>query len=89
MTYFVYILQSQKDGSYYKGYTSDTAKRLDKHNSGLSIYTSKKCPWKLIYTEEQLDKLSAIRRERILKNYSREKLEALIASPKNLMNKMA
>lgn len=51
-SYFVYILQSQKDGSYYIGYTSNIEIRLYEHNSGFSRYTSHKTPWVLMFTEE-------------------------------------
>ena len=68
MKYWVYILESQKDGSYYIGYTSDVNKRLNDHNSGKSRYTSRKTPWKLVYHEEFEAKSEAIRRERFLKN---------------------
>ena len=51
MEYCVYILQSDVDGTFYKGYTTDLTKRLDEHNAGLSQYTSKKIPWKLVYFE--------------------------------------
>ena len=32
--FFVYILQSEKDGGFYIGYTSDLDKRLQQHNAG-------------------------------------------------------
>ncbi len=67
MTYSVYILQSQADGSFYTGYTSDLNRRLDEHNSGKTRYTSKKRPWILFYSEEGLSKKDAIIRERFLK----------------------
>ena len=36
MAYYVYILQSQVDDSYYIGYTKDLNKRLFKHNQAKS-----------------------------------------------------
>jgi len=39
MGYYVYILQSERDGSYYVGYTSDLEGRLSRHNGGRSPYT--------------------------------------------------
>ncbi len=83
MSNFVYILQSEKDGSFYKGYTEDVCKRLEKHNAGFSQYTSAKMPWKLVYFETMPDKKSALIREKNLKKYSLERIEVLIASPKN------
>jgi putative endonuclease len=50
--YFTYILQSLLDNSFYIGCTEDLTIRLNEHNSGLSKYTSKKIPCKLVYYEE-------------------------------------
>ncbi len=54
MSWFVYILRSDKDGDLYKGITEDIQRRLEEHNSGKSKFTSakhlgnlyikKKCP---------------------------------------------
>ena len=67
MEYFVYILESEIDGTFYIGYTGDLEKRLEFHNSGSSTYTSRKIPWKIVYHEKFTDKTSAIKRERFLK----------------------
>ena len=52
MPYFVYIMQSDKDLSYYKGLSEDYLRRLAQHNFGQSQYTSSKVPWRLVYVEE-------------------------------------
>ena len=65
--YTVYILKSDVDGSFYVGYTSDIHRRVEMHNSGLSRYTSRKIPWKLVYVEEYENKSEAQRREKFLK----------------------
>ncbi len=49
MPYFIYIIQSEVDFSFYTGYTSHLEKRILDHNEGLSRYTSAKKPWKLVY----------------------------------------
>ena len=67
MKYFVYILQSEIDESYYIGYTSNLQNRLTEHNSGKTRYTSRKRPWKLVYREEFQDKSEALKREKFLK----------------------
>jgi putative endonuclease len=67
MAYFVYILKSLKDGSYYIGHTGNLEERVDRHNQGRSQYTSGKLPWKLIYHEVFDSKREAIRREREIK----------------------
>jgi len=65
--YFVYIIQSLGDGSFYIGQTSDIEKRLLSHNAGLTRSTKHKLPWKLVYTEEYKNRKDAIVRERFLK----------------------
>ncbi len=51
MSYYVYIIQSEIDGTYYKGSSEHPLHRLQEHNAGLSHYTSAKMPWRLIYIE--------------------------------------
>jgi putative endonuclease len=67
MKYYTYILQSEKDWSYYVGSTSDLERRITEHNNGHSPYTSKKRPWKLFYYEEFSSKTEALKREKFLK----------------------
>ncbi len=67
LMFFVYILQSQKDKSYYIGYSKDVASRLVQHNTGKSTYTKRKIPWNLVYTEKFELKSDAIKREKFLK----------------------
>lgn len=65
--YYVYLLQSELDNSWYIGYTNEIGRRLTEHNSGKSYYTKRKMPWKLIYYEVSFNKLDAIAREKYLK----------------------
>ena len=67
MKFKVYILQSEKDGTYYIGYTTDLNRWLTEHNSGKSIYTSGKIPWKVVYYEIFPTKTEALKREKFLK----------------------
>ncbi|MDO6440509.1 GIY-YIG nuclease family protein [Cyclobacterium sp. 1_MG-2023] len=64
----VYVLASQKDLSWYIGFTSDLEKRIKEHNRGKTITTSKKMPWKVIYYEVSFNRLDAIAREKYLKS---------------------
>ncbi len=65
--FYVYILLSFLDNTYYIGQTNNLGRRLDYHNKGLSKYTSKKIPWKIVYFEEYKTRKEAIIRERFLK----------------------
>ena len=65
--YYVYILQSLRDSSYYTGFSTDVVRRLEEHNQGKSRYTKGKTPWKVVYTEEYESKMEALRREKFLK----------------------
>jgi len=66
--YFVYIMESLKDGKYYIGTTNDVERRLKEHNSGLSRSTSSRRPLKLVHTEIFEDIKKAYARERFLKS---------------------
>ena len=87
MPFYVYIIQSQIDNSFYKGFSEDVFKRLLQHNAGESNYTSTKIPWKLVYYEEQPDKKTALIRERNLKKADKNRITELIKSNKNLLNR--
>ena len=64
MSFYVYIIQSDQDGSFYKGFSEDPGKRLIQHNQGESRYTALKMPWKLVYIEELPSKKEALKREK-------------------------
>ena len=79
MPYFVYILQSLKDKTYYIGSTQDLNSRIERHNQGRVSYTKPRCPWKLVYFEEHPDRSSAAKRETEIKAHKRRIfIEALI-----------
>ena len=65
--YYVYIIQSEKDGRYYTGMSKDINVRLREHNSGKSKYTKSYLPWKLVYSEGPFDTTHARKREKQLK----------------------
>jgi putative endonuclease len=87
MPYFVYIIKSKKDNSFYKGFSEDVFQRLENHNEGKSSYTKNKIPWELVYFELHETKREALIREKNLKRASRERILALIISNQNLLNK--
>jgi len=65
--YFVYLIQSEIDNSFYVGYSQNPHKRILAHNNGESTYTRRKMPWKLVYTEAYISKSDALKREKFLK----------------------
>ena len=65
--FYIYIIESAKNGELYSGYTEDLQKRLKEHNQGLNISTKRHIPWKCIYYEACLNKEDAIRREKYMK----------------------
>jgi putative endonuclease len=85
MAFFVYILQSAVDGSFYKGFSENPNIRLQQHNNGQSGYTSAKMPWMIVFVEEFATKKDALIREKSLKKYSHEQIERLIGSPNNIV----
>ncbi|MBI2113316.1 MAG: GIY-YIG nuclease family protein, partial [Candidatus Wildermuthbacteria bacterium] len=49
--FYVYVLESKKNGELYKGYTNNLAQRVEEHNQGLNFSTKSAKPWKCIYYE--------------------------------------
>ena len=84
MSFYVYIIKSAIDLSFYKGFTQNYIARLNQHNEGWSKYTSRKIPWTLVYVEVYEDKKSALAREKSLKKYGHKQIEALIITSKNI-----
>ena len=60
MAYYVYILKSFKDGTYYVGSTQDLKSRIERHNQGRTKYTKPKRRWELVYPEEHPDRSSVL-----------------------------
>jgi putative endonuclease len=65
--FYVYLIQSEVDSSFYIGYTSNLELRRKQHNNGETIYSSRKKPWFLVYSEVFENKTLALKRERFLK----------------------
>ena len=87
MAYYVYIIQSDLDGSFYKGFTENPILRLERHNNKGSVYTSLKVPWKLVYVEELASKKEALIREKNLKKADHARIHALISHSKNIVSR--
>lgn len=83
-TSFVYLLQSQKDGKFYLGWTTDLRRRLDEHNARRVQSTKSRAPFKFIGMEIFPNQTQAKARERTLKHnpnmYKQFKKRALCTS---------
>ena len=76
--YYVYILNC-KDDTLYCGYTDDTNKRLEVHNSGKGAkYTKSRLPVNLVYKEEFDSTVEAMKREYAIKQLTRKEKLLLI-----------
>lgn len=63
--YYVYVLRGPKQ--FYIGSTNDLRRRFEEHQSGQSLATKGRGPWKLVYYEASEQKHDALVRERYLK----------------------
>ena len=84
MIFYVYIVRCS-DGSYYTGITNDLKRRVYEHNhkNDPGSYTNNRKPVVLVYYEEFSNPMDAIRREKQIKGWSRDKKEALISGNTN------
>lgn len=77
---YTYILKCA-DGTYYTGWTTDLARRIEAHNCGTGAkYTRTRRPVCLVYAELHKTKSDAMKREAAIKKLSRKEKEALTAS---------
>lgn len=81
-TFYVYILTNFKKTVLYIGVTNDLERRLWEHQThqNKGSFTDRYNVTNLIYFEEYLNADTAIAREKELKDWSRERKEALINS---------
>jgi len=89
MPHFTYILRCADD-SYYVGHTTDLAERLLRHNDGRGpAYTAARRPIEMVYAEELPSLEAALRRERQVKRWTREKKGSLIAGNVARLHRLA
>ena len=79
--WFVYILCCADD-TLYTGVATDLERRLHEHNhtSRGARYTRIRRPVRLVYFESVADRSLACRRERVIKKYTRQEKQQLIAN---------
>jgi putative endonuclease len=79
MKYFVYILQSLVDGTFYTGQTNNIRARLHRHNSGFIKSTKAKKPYTLRYFEVFETRKEAMWREwELKKKFTKEQKQQLV-----------
>ena len=77
-----YILFSEQLDKFYIGYTgSSIGDRLEKHNTNHPGFTGRTNDWKVVYFEEFLEKIPAMKREKEVKAWkSKTRIKMLINS---------
>jgi putative endonuclease len=65
--FYVYVIQSKKDGSYYKGHCENLDDRIKEHNSGHTRSIKSKIPFKLVYFEKFPLRNEAVKQEKYFK----------------------
>ncbi len=69
----VYILTSKRNGTLYTGVTSDLIKRIWEHkNDKADGFTKRYCMHNLVWYELHADMMSALKREKNIKEWKRE-----------------
>ncbi len=68
---YVYILQSEKNGRFYVGSTTDLNKRMSEHQEGSVLSTKAYKPWKLVFRKEFENYSDAKKAELKIKRYKR------------------
>ena len=86
--FFVYMLESEVNGDFYKGMTSDMCKRLAEHNEGKSRFTKALVPWKLNYVQVFTTRGEALVEEKRLKRCNKVYLRWLIDQSVNMLNQI-
>ncbi len=72
------------DGSLYTGSTNDLVARVEKHNRGEGAkYTRSRKPVQLIYSEPAADQSAALKREAVIKSFSKRQKTDLIEDDVN------
>jgi len=78
--YYVYVISSLKRNYTYIGITDNLERRLKQHQSGYNRTTNAYRPFKLIFSEEFIDRLQARSKEKYLKTtYGRIKIRKMLS----------
>lgn len=87
---YVYILECSDD-SFYVGVTNNVGRRFIEHNRGIheKSYTFSRRPLKLVFCREFETPIKAIKYEKQLKGWTREKKAALISNDFEKLHELA
>ncbi len=86
--WFVYILKCRND-DLYTGITDNLQRRFDEHKSGKGgHFTRSFGAEEILYSEEHMNKSSALKREAQIKGWTRKKKLALIEGDLELLKKL-
>lgn len=78
-TYYVYIITNHTNTTLYVGVTNNIVRRANEHKYKIQNgFSGKYNLYKLVYMEETVSIKDALRREKQLKHWSRQKKEQLI-----------
>jgi putative endonuclease len=81
---YVYIVECA-NGSLYTGWAVDVERRVKVHNTGRGArYTRLHGPVKLVYAEEQPDRVAAMKREPEIKRWPRARKLKLISAQSSI-----
>ncbi len=84
MAWIIYILKCD-DGSLYTGITNNITKRLIAHTNGHGAkYTKGRGPLELVYSETDVSRIAAHKRESSIKKLSRAEKLRLVAISSNV-----
>ena len=65
--YYVYVMQSKRDGRFHIGHTGDLQRSINRHNGGMVAGTKSRIPFEVVYYEACTDKRDALKRESYLR----------------------
>ncbi len=87
--FWVYVLTNIRRSVFYTGITNDLYRRLEEHRYSPSGFTGKYHVTKLVYFEQFGDAMTAIEREKQVKDWRREKKLALIRTMNPLLEDLS
>ncbi|MDR6509869.1 putative GIY-YIG superfamily endonuclease/proteasome lid subunit RPN8/RPN11 [Novosphingobium capsulatum] len=88
MAFHAYLLLCA-DGSFYAGHTDDLEVRMAQHQHGISGYTAKRRPVRLVWQQDFATRDEALSAELRIKRWSRAKKQALIDGDWDRLKRLA